>query len=438
MEEISISIGDLLAAVCRKGKQIIGISILFAILLGGVQGYLTWSMLNDEEYRDLERAVYEQELLKLEQTIERTEIAISDKQDYINNSIFMKVDPYDKYSAEIYLSISGVDETQVNMTFGQNVTPTDYLMGQIIAQYQIAWSTINFPVQLNLPEYEAFEDKYVRELLKLNFPSANILCIYAIGRSNEEAVKLAEAACAALLKEHETVVANSFAHNIAVFDRIEKNVIDDDMALYQMAQYDALIDFDDAIIAAEEELVKLTKPDDIFTTIVKMMIIGGLVGGVLACAWYCGKSLAEGKVQSSSHAERMLSVSFLGNMADNKNIFDKLADICCSERIWKDQEQALQYIAEIVKIRAQNKRVLLLSSLKLEKYTPIVEKLKSTLGTDAAEGDFIHNPNALVKLNEADAVVMLEKIDRTKISDAAKICTFAEECDKSIIGFIML
>jgi len=442
MDDMTISIMDILALLIRKGKQIILIAIVLALLLGTFKGIAMWSSINDVEAVDLRLEEYEQELLKLNREIENATQSAQKQQMYIDNSLWMQINPYDQYVANIYLAISDVDELALDMIFSIEETPLEYMTRKIGTQYHILWAALDLPVALGLPQYANTMDKYLREVVNVGIPSTGTISISALGNSEKEATELAEAACDAVLKLAETVKKNSCDHDIQVYNSTVKNQIDMDMASTQMTHYEQLDGYNDTILEAEGAIKKLDSPDSIQVAVIKNMIIGGLIGGVLACVWYCGKSLLQRRLQSSLHGEGALQVSFIGSLAEQKGVFCKIANIFLGERIWKDEEQALEYIIETLKLRAEGKTLLLATSLKGQKCVETVQKLQAALSANGLESlcvdDFARNPNGLVLLRKCDVVVLLEAVDETKLAEAVKTISFAEECNKPVLGMILV
>lgn len=440
MDEMIVAIRNLLAPMVRKGKTIIIVAIVAALLLGGLEGFSQWKKLNNEEYRDLEQLTYEQDLLKLENDIKHVTRSITNQEEYLENSLWMQINPYDKHVVQVYLAISGVDEKDVDMTFGQDTTPLEYLMGKITTQYQILWSALDLQKDLGLPQYADIEEKYINELIGINFLGSGIISVSAIGNSEAEASELANALADILVQQHPTAAKNSYKHNISVYDIVHQNVVDNSMVAAQEAQHEQFIYYNDSIIATEKAIRKLEKPDSALVSIVKMVIIGGIVGGVLGCAWYCMKTLLRDSLQSSIQAEQALAVPYLGTTVESNKFFHTLANRVSAERVWKDEKQATSYISESAKVRMTGKQILLTSSLDLDQDD--IKALKKALSGNGVEitfqSDFAHNPAALPALAKCDCVILAERADDTKLGNAVKICQLANEYSKPVAGFVLI
>lgn len=440
MEEMTISLADLLAVLVRKGKKIILVGVLFAVLLGAFKGIILQSRLNDESHIAWDEVEYEQRVAALEHSIEATQQKVKHQQDYIAQSLWMQVDPYNKYVAQYYFAISDVDEKSLDMEFSIEETPLDYLNEKIATQYQILWSALDLPAKLGLSQYENVEEKYVREMVSLQSPSSGVLSIAAIGNSEAEAEELVNAAYTLVKNMHDTVARNICAHTLGSFDFTLKKVIDNEMATAQSAHYAEIDLYNSSILEAKKELEELAKPDGLMVAVIKTMIIGGIVGVLLACVWYCCKVLLQGVLQSSVQGERVWKVHCIGSLSFNKGVFLPLANAISGERVWKDEKQALRYICETVKIRADGNQLLVVTTLKQKYYGDMMQKLQSALAKNGIKAvcvdDSLHNAEAVAQLSKCDAVLFVEAVDQTKLTSVSKVLAFAEECSKPVIGFV--
>lgn len=439
MDEMIISIKDLAAILIRKGKSIVLLGVVFALLLGGFQGGLVWKASLAPE-ASLDQLEYEQELMKLEHTIEGAMQNLSDKEEYLDNSIWMQIDPHNKHTAEVYFSITGVDEIAADMIFGDAITPMDYLLNQIKTQYEVSWSRLNLSEDLGLTAYEGVQEKYIRELVQISFTEANAGCVRAIGRNAVEAKELAEAASEALLNCRKVAAANSYEHDVTRLDVAQRVEIDAEMAARQEAHRTAVLEYNDLILDTKAAMRKLDQPDSVLVAVIKGVIIGGVMGVALACVWFCGKALVDDALLSSAQAEKMLGIPFIGSIASKKGL-EYLASIVSGERIWKDEQQALAYIAETVAMHEVNGTILVVSSSGEKLCDDQIQKLQKTLGSEEQvlfENDFMHNPKALSAVRNCSAVLLAESSGRTKLREAAEVVQFAGKCGKPVIGFVMV
>ena len=443
MDEITISISDVLASVVRRGKRIICCGIVLAVLLGGFKGFTMWNTSNREDYVDLDLATYEQEKQRLERVIEQANQDIQALEEYITNSLWMHINPFDKHVTEIHLMASNVDESELEMTFGDNTTPRDYMLSSILHQYSILWNAENLPAALKLPKYETAQNKYLREIVWAEFLDGGVIQITALGKTKEESAELADAAAELMMEKKAGVEASSFKHTLNQFNApIYENQIDNRMADTQYATYAQVDTYNKAILDAEKELRGLEAPDSIQTAVIKMFLVGGILGGVLACAWYAGKMILVGSVQSSAQIEQGVAIPFAGILRKKRGIFYRLANWVAGERGWKNEDQALDHIAKITKLRMSGDRLLLTSSLVLSEHEPAVENLIKAFSSVGVrvdfEGDFFYNANAFSALKNCDGVLLLEQVDSSRLKLLRKICKTSQEQEKPVVGFVLV
>lgn len=443
MDELTFSIGDILASVLRRGKQVICCAIVFAVLLGGFKGYTVWKNSNEEDYIDLDAVSYEQEKQRLERVIEQTRNSIRSQEDYIANSLWMNMNPYDKHATEIHLMITDVDEKDLGITFVNETSPRDYLLNSIANQYAIIWGAEDLSVALKLPKYEAVPNKYIREIVWAEILEGGVIQITALGHTDAESSELAKAAAKLLLEKEADVVKSSFKHSISLYNTaVHKNQIDSLMAEAQHANYLQIDTYNNTILEAEKELKGLSAPDSLLITVIKMLLVGGILGGILACGWYAGKMLLLGSVQSSSQVEKAAAIPFAGILMNGKGIFRRLANWAAGERTWKDETQALDYIARLAKLRLPGERLLLTSTLGLDEHESAVENVRNALAAAGIqvsfESDFFYNAGAFSALRDCDGVLLLEQVDGSKLEQIRKICSFSQKQEKTVVGFVLV
>ena len=108
--EQEIDLKDLMFVVLHKWKITIAIAMVFAILLGGVKGALTYRSESDPEVIEQREEDYQNALIQYERDtaaynreIKNLTEDISNQEDYLNNSVLMNLMMYVKQE-QIYLS----------------------------------------------------------------------------------------------------------------------------------------------------------------------------------------------------------------------------------------------------------------------------------------------------------------------------------------------
>ena len=236
--EQEISLLDLLAAAVRKGKQIIIFAVIVGLLFMGYS-YLGAHSAKTEEEESFAMAEKEREMRDLQKTVERSEAGIRAEREYINNSLYMQLNPYNIYQTRINYQLTDLS-VPLDGSLGMMENPTAYAMDRILARYTLEWNGTDLQTLLNLPGYQNVEDRYLREVITVGNGGNGNLYINTYSTSEAEAEKLAEAAANVLTSLRAEVAKESYTHNLVKVSTVTKQIISEGIRDAQNAHDDAL------------------------------------------------------------------------------------------------------------------------------------------------------------------------------------------------------
>lgn len=434
-----ITTSELFALTIRNIKKIIITSLVAALLFAGVQIYSLLTRSPDALISEQE--IYTQTVRNLGKIITREEANIATEEAYIEASAYMHLNPYDLHVSTISFSVTDLDESAFQQVFRDETTPIEYLTGKIVTHYLTLWGTFDLPSQLDLPEYEDMMDKYVRELVSAYSSGNGILTIQAIGATAQQADQLASSAYNLLTSQKDIVSEGSYLHDVSLLSATTKNIINEEMQKTQQAHRDSVDTSRDTIISARLQLQKLSPPSSDLVSVIKMVIIGGIIGFAVSFLWICLAGILRTPLLSSQQLERSLSILPLGAIPSRFNFITRIAYNIAKEQTWESQEQALQYIAQRVSSLG-GKTVLLTSSLPLPLENPSVNALIKLLERQQLHvsfaSDFTHNPNALASLAHCDEVCLIESIGLSDMTSIGKMTTDIKRSNRAIAGFVII
>lgn len=436
----TITTSELLALIVRSGKKLLLAALVFAILLGGFQVY-SQNRSSQEAVASRKTEEYNQKLRELKTIIQRENQNVQAKQTYAENSLLMQLNPYSVYDTSITLAVTDIDQQAFQQVFEDEDTPIEYLTGKIISQYLTVWNNQDLPQALGLSAYADVLDKYLREIVSIYPQDGGVLCIRALGNDAQSSAELADAAYRLLLSKQDTVVDGSYRHDFSVMGRSTKNIIDDSVRTTQENLYDTMEESRNESINARLELKELIAPSTGVSAVVKFAIVGAVVGFVLAALWVCLKGIVSSRLLSSYQLERTAALSCLGSVAAAGGLFGRQADRISRERVWKDQAQAVRYIAD--RAQVSGKTVLLTSTLPLDEKTPGLEALSEALTAVGAKqvrfaADFLHDPAALESAASGDCAVLLERVGATDTEAVAETAAYLKKNSCDITGFVLV
>lgn len=437
---IEIAISDLIVSALRHLKQIITFGIICALVLGCWQGFQEYQKARDTSASEaLEE--YERQLRDLQKTIERSNTSLANERQYLNESIYMSLNPYGSYLCEINLNLDDVDVPE-DMRFGQNVNPSDYISAKILDQYITIWNSFDLEKDLGIPAYASVEDRYIRELLTVS-SSADGLTIKAYEKTESDARVLAKASTDLIVGKTKDVIAISYKHKLVQTAINTKLQISDEIKTAQETHYDNIDTYIDNISEAEESIKKLDPPDTPLKAIIKKMIIGAFVGGIIACCYLVTKDTFSGILQSAGQLSSYAKLDCFGNIGDKApGLYGKLLSSFAREKKYANGNAALSYISEMADSSVHGGKLFVGSTLDLSSDNVKVQSVMSALrskGVDAIYGPSINtDPESLEKLKSADNLLLLENCGKTHLKESNEAKMLAEKLGKKAVGFVLV
>ena len=436
--EQEISLLDLLAAAVRKGKQIIIFAIIVGLLFMGFSFLMANMPKNEEESYTM--AEKERQLRDLQKTVERAEKGIDAEREYIRDSLYMQLNPYNIYNTRINYQLTDLD-IPLDGSLGMMDNPTIYVMDRIIARYLLEWTGTDLTTLLNVPGYQNVEDRYLREILGIANGGNGNLYISVNAASETESQKLAAAVEKVLLNLKNEVAKESFAHNLTKVSTNTKQAINENIRDSQNAHFDALDAYVDDLSKAQKDLDKL-ESEHTGTGYIKRLIIGCFVGGVLATLWIMFRSMVRGYVEGAEQVASQTGLKYLGNVTSGKgcDFFAKLANVIAGEKKWTTNDDALDYLAE--RTTMEGKEKLLVTTTGNAAEQNVIDSLLARLNDSGMEASYLPaidtSAEALVALKKADSVLFAVTKGKSKVPDILAAKQLAEQAGKNAVGYVML
>ena len=437
--EQEINLFDLLAAVVRKGRQIIIFAVIVGLLFMGYN-YLRANSAKGAEEESYAMAEKERKLRDLEKTVTRAEKGIDAERAYINESLYMQLNPYNIYNTCIIYSLTDLS-VPLDGSLGVMENPTQYVINQIISRYQLGWAGTNLGEQFETPGYQNTEDRYLREVVSIGSTGNSSLCISANAPSEESSKNLAEAAEKVILSLKKDAAKSSYSHNLIKVSTVTKQIIDETIRDNQNAHYDALDLYVDDLSTAQKSINQMNAEHST-TGYVKKLIIGCVAGGVLAVLWFVFRSVFRRQVESAQQVVSETNLEYLGNISSGKGkgLFGNLANILSNEKVWASDEAACAYAVERICSRIPGK--LLITStdkdVTLDKVEALIQALKEK-NVDVAYQPFVNkDAQALASLQNADAVLFALEKGKTKLSEVLDVKGLANVSNKPVAGFVLV
>ncbi len=437
--EQEISLLDLLAAAVRKGKQIIIFAVIVGLLFMGYS-YLGSKAPKNEEEEAYAMAEKERQLRDLQKTVERSEKGIDAEREYIRDSLYMQLNPYNIYNTRINYQLTDLN-VPLDGSLGMMDNPTVYVMDRIIARYLLEWNGTDLKDLLNVPGYQNVEDRYLREVLRMGNGGNGNLYIDVYAASETEAQKLAEAVEKVVLGLKSDVAKESFGHSLVKVSSDTKQIINETVRDSQNAHYDALDTYVDDLSTAQKDIDKM-QSEHTSTGFIKKLIIGCFVGGVLGALWVMFRSMVRGCAESAEQVASQTGLKYLGSASSGKDrdVFAKLADAVTGEKKWASDDKALAYLGE--RAAMEGKEKLLVTTTGETAAQGKIEALLEALKASGMAASYLPaidtSAEALAALKDADSVLFAVTKGKSKVPDILAAKTLAEQAGKTAVGYVML
>ena len=270
---------------------------------------------------------YQEELLENQQAIESTKIKIQNTQEYLDNSVLNTIDPYNVPVAQADLYVSTDYKIMPGMDY-QNVDYTDAVLK--------AYSSLitNSETMDKVAKTVGMEERYLRELVSVSGDSSTrLLTIRAYGADEATANKILDALLVRMEEVRPTIQSTVGSHSIAQLTRTSTVSVMTWLRDNQQQNRDDLTNLQNQVTTLEaadrvleqsiedeqqalEAMELPEKPKEAGK--LKMVILGALLGGILACGVVVVKFLLDGMVYSASELNRSTGLPVLGALASDR------------------------------------------------------------------------------------------------------------------------
>ena len=433
------SLLDLLAAAVRKGKLVIIFAVIVGLLFMGYS-YLGAKTSKNEEEEAYAMAEKERELRDLQKTVERAEKGIDAEREYIRDSLYMQLNPYNIYNTRINYQLTDLS-VPLDGSLGMMDNPTVYVMDRIIARYLLEWNGTDLTTLLNVPGYQNVEDRYLREVIKVADGGNGNLFIETNSTSAESSEKLAAATEKVVLQLNKAVTDDSFAHKLTKVSSVTRQVISVAARDLQNSHFDAIDTYIDDLSEAETK-IKNIEADHANVVHIKKLIIGCFVGGILAALWVMFRSMVRGCAESAEQVASQTGLKYLGSASSGKerDVFAKLANVITGEKKWGSDAEALSYLAE--RTAMEGKEKLLVTTTGETAAQGKIDSLLETLKASGIAASYLPaidtSAEALAALKDADSVLFAVTKGKSKVPDILAAKQLAEQTGKTAAGYVML
>lgn len=465
-DEREINLKDLIYAVLRGWRVILVCAVVFAILLSFYKSSAFSILITDtaaieeanqklqKEYQDSLKT-YNDDILIYNYTIENQKNSVDAAKTYLDNSILMNISPYAVETA-IATYIVTPDEQ-----------PSEYYRTNfpLFSLYSMA-NDSNLVQYLQETCLDSIDEKYIKELITvtsdLNGNTLTIKLIHSDAKvcaamltATQEWLKLASAEIADTAGRHtiNPVSLTQVSLIDTAINQFQKNVI----AILLAAEKDIVVQ-ETALAALVEPvapaILSATQTSTInYGSLVKYVLLGGIIGAFLSCALIVFLFLTNDKLHTSKELRlqfglRELNETYGKTYGRFLPAIDKWLNRLFYGKDMMSQEERYKLInARLTSVESSGHTpqkalsLLLIGSATTEEMKTVFDNLVkySSPTVQYLLGADIHSDQLTVeKAHTADAVILVEKAWDTKMITISNEIDILNDMKKPIAGAIVL
>jgi len=458
--EREIDLKDLMFVVLHRWKWILAAAMAMAFILGGykaVSAYLGRS--HQETSGDVkgryekELELYNQKILTYKREIGNLTEAIAKQQEYLEESVFMNMSPYDVWEARAEFFVETDYEIMPGMVYqNRDFTAT------VLQAYQSALTNAEFMERV--AGESGMEARYLKELVSVSIGRSdegynNLLVIQVKHGEKEKAEELMGKFTTALNQCGEGIRSSVMEHTITEVGMSLGAAVDLALADRQRderAQLEYLIDSLTAKQESLDELEKEKKPvqQDSFgvsmvKTAVKYGVLGGVMGAFAVVFFVSAGFVMSDKVSSAKELKYRFQIKILGCLpaftVRNRSRFDAWLDKLEGRFYGKDVNREYDLIAvNILNYGEETGPVFVTGGASKDRIAQVAENLVKRLpGTVVVSGgDFLSEPESLKKLSGCGCVVLVEQCGVSSYSNVEAEIEKIGDLHKKAAGCIVI
>ncbi|MEY8338014.1 hypothetical protein AALB16_08270 [Lachnospiraceae bacterium 62-35] len=454
--EQELDLKDLLFYLLYGWRPIILIAVIMGLLFGGykVVGGLR-SQKNGElvsearEKYEKDRQVYERSLLTYEKEIEKLQMSIEEEEKYLENSVLMNINPYakPKASAEILVKLDEAEWLRIPESV--QIDPTDSLIKAYTTNIipEIDWEKIVLQTGV--------EEQYLKELVNVGTDYAsNTFSVEVVFLNEDMADEILSEILDQINQRYSQMAEAIGAHSITILNQTSDVVSDLNLVDRQRAMRERVFAYQKNIADKEKALSELSEPAvpgtlskrALAKTGIKYFIVGGVLGGFLAAAYFGFIYLMSNRLRLEEELKnwygfRILGVFALPMKTKPFSSIDRWLERLEGKADRPSEEIVIERIAaNIQNYTKEEENIVLTGTVPDEKLNEIRDKLSSRVhNIDISVGlNVIESTNTLHQLAECNGVILVEQRGVSKHTAIQREKEIIDDLKKPVVGCIVI
>ncbi len=322
--EDSLKFREIAIRVLRKWRVFVLAAVVFAVVAGGIKLATGLQKLGDTAAVENAKVQYEKEMSiydnakkSLEGQINNYEAARRNAQEYVDNSLYMKLDAYNFALAQRTFFVDyTIPETEDTLSVPFAYAYCNFLNDN--AMYETVISKLDLETT----------PRYLKEIVSLETGSdkARIVVLQVRYTDAETAERIAQEISDYLLSKNKTIAQQMGKHTLTVAASSVTMTMDLDIQAKQKSRYDEIEKFNTTITNLKNQQQDLRQPalsllttSSVIKKAVKSAVLGAVVGIVLVGVVVLLQVLLSHKVMDEGDLERRYKKKVLGTLHIEQN-----------------------------------------------------------------------------------------------------------------------
>ena len=322
-DQTEIDLRQLFWAICRRWRMVLCWMLAVAVVAGAFKAVSTARSLRNTEEIAAAQSTYEalvannrQERSDILKRLRSISEEIAERQAYEKNSYYMSIDPYNVAVAEQIYYVKTDYQILPDMIY-QNPDYTDAIVNAYM--YVLTGESNLQPVA----EKCDMELRYLEELVTVWSNGSGMFTVHVIARDMEEAEKILALLDGGVATSRELIESTINAHEITKLTYNAYTTVDMNLSQTQSDKEDALTklraEYADQMARYEtlkEDYKNFKAPvsdtDGVLRGSVKMIVLGALLGAVIACCIVCVQAAVSDRLYSAGSLTQRVRLRILG------------------------------------------------------------------------------------------------------------------------------
>lgn len=442
--------------VARKWKWMLVAALVLALALGAFRGWKSLSAVMDGQYLAALKAAYEDSFADYQNQFAALNTKINHVQDdirnhkaYMEESVLMRIDYRNTWTATIQLYIATEENDFVSGA------GTGYTRADLIAD---AYRNL----LLDNRELAAIGEKlniapqYLRELISVPLPTYHeyqegpLVTVTVRGKDAESVQSMMDALLGSLNTIRDEIADSMGKHTMNTVSTNVIAVVDENVADAQEDAADRLLDYVDYLEKYRYDLNQLSVPgmpdlsvSSAIKSAIKYAVVGFLGGVFLVAAVACVSFAVGDKVYSAEELKSRFGLAVLGKISfKNKKrcCIDRLLDRWENRGKTEEQGALAVAVANIANHCPENATLLVAGMAGEADVEKIVEALTRALPGTAVifGGSLLESLPAIKGLTKCDAVLLVERCGLSRYSQIDAQLEAVKGVNKQLLGCVVL